>query len=194
MEGIKFDRKIGIFDLILSGQKTMFRLVSNSKRAGKVYDTKYRVGQKIALLQTYKDAGIEPNFQVYDKANDYKETGDFISVAAKDSKGWTNISAVSPELMPYFIEIISVKSERISEITNEDCYKEGIVPVSCNDLFVMDGNMPFDGFSIDGKTWLGDSPQEAFIAISNRAVKKDAWKNNVKVDVYEFKLVKRICG
>jgi hypothetical protein len=51
-----------------------------------------------------------------------------------------------------------------------------------------------NGFSIDGKTWLGDSPQEAFIAISNRAVKKDAWKNNAKVDVYEFKLVKRICG
>ena len=194
MEGISFDRKIGIFDLILSGQKTMFRLVSNSKRTDKVYDTKYRIGQKIALLQTYKDAGIEPNFQVYDKAKDYKETGNFIRVAAKDSKGWTNVSAVSPELMPYFIEITSVKSERISEITNEDCYKEGIVPVSCDDLFVMDGNMPFDGFSIDGKTWLGDSPQEAFIAISNRAVKKDAWKNNVKVDVYEFKLVKSICG
>ena len=194
MEGISFDRKIGILDLILSGQKTMFRLVSNSKRTDKVYDTKYRIGQKIALLQTYKDAGIEPNFQVYDKAKDYKETGNFIRVAAKDSKGWTNVSAVSPELMPYFIEITSVKSERISEITNEDCYKEGIVPVSCDDLFVMDGNMPFDGFSIDGKTWLGDSPQEAFIAISNRAVKKDAWKNNVKVDVYEFKLVKSICG
>lgn len=194
MEGIKFDKKIGIFDLILSGQKTMFRLVSNSKRAGKVYDTKYRVGQKIALLQTYKDAGIEPNFQVYDKAKDYNETGNFITVAAKDSKGWTSVSAVSPELMPYFIEITSVKTERISEITNEDCYKEGIIPVSCNDLLLMDGNVPFDGYSIDGKTWLGDSPQEAFIAISNRAVKKDAWKNNVKVDVYEFKLVKRICG
>lgn len=172
MEGIKFDRKIGIFDLILSGQKTMFRLVSNSKRNGKVYNTKYRVGQKIALLQTYKDAGIEPNFQVYDKAKDYKETGNFISVAAKDSKGWTNVSAVSPELMPYFIEIISVKREPIQAITDEDCFKEGIIPIDCTNLKTLDGHMPFEGFSLDGKTWLANSPQEAFKCISNKTIKK----------------------
>ena len=107
------------------------------------------------------------------RLKDYKETGNFIQLQLRIVKAWTSVSAVSLELMPYFIEITSVKTERISEITNEDCYKEGIVPVSCNDL-LMDGNMPFDLaiFLLMVKPWLGTSPQEAFIAISNKVHEK----------------------
>lgn len=187
MEGIKFDNKIGLLDLVLSGKKTMFRLVSK-KRVDKPFKTKFSVGQKLGILQPYRDTGINPEMEIYEIDSD--DNMGFIKVKAKNSKGWDRVSQVLPELMPYFIQITSIKTERITEITDEDCLKEGITPVSCNDFAALDGNMPFDGYSIDGKTWLGDTPQEAFMAISPRSVKKDAWTKNNFVDVYEFKVIK----
>ena len=187
MKGIIFDRKIGLLDLVLTGKKTMFRLVSK-KRSDKPFKTKFVIGEKIGILQPYKDTGMSPEKEIHEI-----ESGDdmgIITVKAKDSKGWNKISQVAPNLMPYFIQIISIKTEPITSITEEDCFKEGIVPVSSNDFAALDGNMPFDGYSIDGKTWIGDTPQEAFMAISNHSVKKDAWKNDKLVDVYEFKIIK----
>ena len=192
MEGIKFDKKLGILDLVLSGKKTMFRLVSK-KRTDKPFKTKYFIGQRIAILQTYKDANLDPEKVIYEIGSDYSAS-EFVSVKIKESKGWDKISGVSPDLMPHLIEITNIKTEPITSITDEDCFKEGIVPVSSNDISVLDGNMPFDGFSLDGRTWIGDTPQEVFAAISNKIIKKDVWANNKMVDVYEFKLVKNICG
>lgn len=180
MEGIKFDTKIGLQHLVLTGQKTMFRLP-----ARKFKTSKYMAGQVIAINQAYKDIGISPDMMITEIGKDCE----FMQIQAKDSKGWTSPSAVNPFLMPNKIQILSVKTEYITDISDEDCFKEGIIPMSVNDLATLDGCMPFEGYSIDGKSWLGDTPQEAFIAISNKAVKKDAWKNNIVVDVYEFKLI-----
>lgn len=188
MEGIKFDKKLGILDLVLSGKKTMFRLVSK-KRTDKPFKTKYSIGQRIAILQTYKDANLDPEKEIFEIGSD-SSASEFVFVKIKESKGWDKISGVSPDLMPHIIEITNIKTEPITSITDEDCFKEGIVPVSSNDISVLDGNMPFDGFSLDGRTWIGDTPQEVFAAISNKIIKKDAWANNKMVDVYEFKLVK----
>jgi hypothetical protein len=185
MEGIKFDKKLGILDLVLSGKKTMFRLPAKT-RSGKVYKTKYQVGQNLAIMQPYKDLNISSDTLI----PEINAIGlvDYIPIQAH--KGWTNVTAVKPEMMEHIIEIVSVKTEVITDITDEDCFKEGIVPVSCDDLSILDGNMPFDGYSLDGKTWLGDTPSEAFALVSNKTIKKDIWKENKNVDVYEFKLIK----
>ena len=101
--------------------------------------------------------------------------------------------AVHPDDKPHtshFIEITGVKTEKVQDISDRDCLLEGIVPVDTQNLLTLDGNMPFEGFSLDGKSWIGDTPQEVFAAISNKVIKKDVWVNNKMVDVYEFKLVK----
>lgn len=188
MEGIKFDKKVGTLDLVLSGKKTMFRLPSK-KKSDKPFNTKYHVGQQIAILQTYKDANFEPNKEIREVTTNAL-VNDVITVKAKDTKGWSKISAVRADLMPHVIEITSIKTENIRDINDEDCSKEGIVQVSTNDIAMLDGNMPFDGYSLDGKTWLGDSPQEVFKNISDKVVKKNSWTTNIMVDVYEFKLIK----
>lgn len=186
MEGIAFDKKLTMVDKVLSGNKTMFRLVSKPKGNGKVFNTKYQIGQRIALLQAYKDIDIEVDQPVFQK----DKLGDLIQITAGESRGWSNAKSVDPELMPHIIEIVSIKQESIKDISAEDCLKEGIVPVRCDDLSILDGNMPFEGFSLDGKTWLADSPQEVFSLLSDKLVKKNAWVNNKMVDVYEFKLVR----
>ena len=185
MEGIKFDVKLGILDLVLSGKKTLFRLPAKT-RSGKVYKTKYQVGQKLAIMQPYKDLNISPDTLIPEPHS--SGLIDYIPVQAH--KGWTNVSAVKPDMMKHFVEITSVKTEPINNITDEDCFKEGIVPVSSDDIRILDGNMPFDGYSLDGKTWLGDTPSEAFALVSNKVVKKNIWEENKDVDVYEFKLIK----
>ena len=184
MEGIKFNEKLGIVDLVLSGEKTMFRVSAKSK-VGKVYPYKYKVGQRIVVLQPYKDIDIDEDQPVFEKTKE----GDIIQVRACDSKGWNNASSVDIELMPHIIEITSSKTELFNDISDEDIFKEGIKEMS-NDIAVLEGNMPFDGYSLDGKTWLGNTPFEAFSVIAEKITKKDLWKYNKQVDVYEFKLVR----
>lgn len=184
MEGIKFYSKLGILEKVLSGEKTMFRLVAktNSK---KLYPYKYMTGQRIAVLQAYKDIDIDANAPVFEK-ND----GELLQVRAQDSKGWNNVNAADPQLMPHVIEITSVRQENVQNITDEDCFKEGIIPMDCNNLTTLDGNMPFEGYSLDGKTWLGNSPQDVYSSLADKLIKKGVWEENKMVDVYEFKLVK----
>lgn len=179
MEGIKFDEKLGLLKLVLSGKKTMFRVPS---RKNKVL-TKYQVGQELAILQAYKDINVDPKELVFEE----DENGEIVGVRAIDSKGWTRKGSVDPELMPHRIIITSVKKEYVRDISDDDCEKEGIRLIS-DDIAHLDGNIGFDGYSIDGRTWIGETPQDAFAAISNRAVKKDAWAGNIMVDVYEFRL------
>lgn len=186
MEGINFTKKLGILDKVLSGQKTMFRLVSR-KRGDRLYNnTKFQVGQKIAILQPYSDIGLNP-LHICSIIDD---EGARTPAFAKDTPGWSKASSADPSLMPHFIEITGVKTEKVQDISDRDCLLEGIVPVDTQNLLTLDGNMPFEGFSLDGKSWIGDTPQEVFAAISNKVIKKDVWVNNKMVDVYEFKLVK----
>jgi len=188
MEGITFSKKFGILDLVLSGQKTMFRLVSKKKDNKPFYNTAYKVGDEIAILQTYKDIGLNPEYICMEKDED----GHLVKVFAKDSAGWNRITGVDPHLMPHLIQITDVKTEHLQDISDTDCRLEGIVPVEIESLQILDGNMPFEGYSLDGKTWAGDTPQDVFKNISNAAVKKDAWKDNKYVDCYEFKLIHKL--
>lgn len=180
MEGIKFDEKLGLQELVLKGKKTMFRIPA--RKSDKIF-SKYHVGQELAILQAYRDIDIDPEQPVFEKNSD----GVLEQMCAVESKGWTRKSSVDPELMPHRIVITGVSKENIRDISSEDCEKEGITPVA-DDIATLDGNIGFAGFSIDGKIWLGDTPQEAFAAISNSAVKKGAWNSGIKVEVYTFKL------
>ena len=185
MKTTTFTNKFGLLNMVLSGQKTMFRLVSRKRGNRVLHSTKYNVGDKVIILQSYSDLGFEPDRICMEEDED----GHYVKMFAKDTKGWNRASSVDPRLMPHVIEITDVKTEPIQVISDHDCFKEGIVPVDTENLQILDGNMPFEGYSLDGKSWAGDTPQEVFQTISNTAVKKDAWLNNKEVDCYTFKLI-----
>lgn len=173
--------------MVLSGQKTMFRLQSRQRKPGAIYNnSKYHVGDIIPILQTYKELGFSPNDSCIEKNKD----GHFVTILITDSKGWSNAQYVDARKMPYSIQIIDIKTEKIQDISDEDCKLEGIIPVEVDNIELLDGNMPFNGYSLDGKSWAGNTPQEVFKNLSDKVVKKGCWKNNKLVDCYTFKLIK----
>ena len=121
---------------------------------------RYRVGEVVAIAQSYQNIGL----------------GDDGSVA------WTNKMFVKAGMMPHQIEIIDVRVERLQDITDEDCIKEGIKK------FTKDGTVYKYGF--DGLPWqnMHVSPRDAFALLIDKVGKKGTWKRNPYVFRYEFKL------
>jgi hypothetical protein len=112
MKGIKFNKELGLLDMVLSGQKTSFRVVAKKRASDKILSsTKFKVNDRLAILQTYKDLNINPDEQLHVVENKVN-----IIKAAKDTKGWNLVSSVDPALMPHVIEITDVKTENIQDI------------------------------------------------------------------------------
>ena len=121
---------------------------------------RYRVGEVVAIAQSYQNIGL----------------GDDGSVA------WTNKMFVKAGMMPHQIEILDVRVERLQDISDEDCIKEGIKK------FTKDETIYKYGF--DGLHWqdMPSSPRDAFALLIDKVGKKGTWKRNPYVFRYEFKL------
>lgn len=135
----------------------------------------YEVGEVVAIAQRYKE--------VYPNA-DFEMVGDGFM---KESSGWTNKMFVKADLMPHHIIITDVKVERLQDITNEDCLKEGIMHVIPeDDEWMREGY----GYCIsDGGLFLYDTPRESFESLINKISGSGTWKSNPLVAAYSFELV-----
>ena len=91
----------------------------------------------------------------------------------------------------HHIKITKVKIERLQDISDEDCLKEGIVRQE-----VISDESPFlyayDAF-LDGDNkyfasrWFR-SPEEAFAVLIDKVSGKGTWESNPFVFAYEFRL------
>ena len=88
---------------------------------------------------------------------------------------------VRADLMPHAIRITGIKCERIQDISDEDCFQEGIRFYNCGIDF---------GYKVDGIRDAFNSPREAFAALIQKLSGKKAWDDDPWVFVYEFELVK----
>ena len=87
--------------------------------------------------------------------------------------------------MPHQIRITNVRIERLQDISDEDCLKEGL---------------EWDGVAFQyyvnykketrHKTFLGKTPREAFAGLIDKVSGKGTWERNPYVWVYDFELVK----
>ena len=132
----------------------------------------YKVGEEIAVAQSYKDAGIDPFFLL-------SPLGD--GVNAMDSNGWNNKMFVRAELMPHIIKITNIRVERLQDISDEDCLKEGIDKR---------GGAPMEFYVRGEDDILFDTPQRAFASLIDKTCGKGTWESNPYVFVYEFELTK----
>lgn len=161
---------------------------------------RYKVGEVVAVAQSYCD--IDKFYQIahnrmysvhgmtltpYDGVSK-KEIHDWLRLRKelKDSAGWTNKMFVRADLMPHQIRITNVRVERLQDISDEDCIKEGI-KYDQYDLEYDTGDM-FDYSGNDGDAF--DTPREAYAALIDKISGKGTWQSNPYTLAYEFELIK----
>ena len=197
MQKIMFDDKFGLTQAVLNGTKTMTRRiipcwvcqdiltplrykgidVSHDDMAMK--HLRYKVGEVVAIAQRYKDA-----FNPIDWVK--KEL-------YQDEKGWTNKMFVKADMMPHQIRITDARIERLHDISDDDCLKEGIryAPMRNEDNYK---SYTFDGWKRKRNGFDYDcyavNPHEAFRVLIDKMSGKGTWNRNPWVFVYSFELVK----
>lgn len=146
---------------------------------------RYKVGEVVAIAQSYKDLGYAPN------SLDRHPKDLSIRGLMKDSAGWKNKMFVKSYACRHHIKIVNVKVERLQDISDEDCLKEGIVKQE-----VISDESPliyaYDAF-LNGESGYFASqwfkrPKEAFAVLIDKVSDKGTWERNPFVWVYEFKL------
>ena len=139
---------------------------------------KYKIGEVVAVAQSYRDCGGinkdgRPNWDVIDEAK------------GASNAGWKNKMFVKADLMPHQIRITDVRVERLQDISDEDCSKEGVRKVvNENGIYVQ----YYVGKGDNACSF--ENPREAFAHLINKVSKKDVWAENPYMFVYDFELVK----
>lgn len=146
----------------------------------------YFVGEVVAVAQSYRDvcaSGFEPNAAILRLFEDQRLAS------------WSNKMFVKAELMPHQIRITGIKCERLQDISDAGCMKEGVVGgiigyyvpgIKCKD-WSKESYVDTE----DGRTWkLFPTPREAFASLIDKVSGRGTWKRNPWVVVYEFELVK----
>lgn len=196
-----FNDRYGLTQAVIEGRKTMTRRLINLNstsdvqvrifagyvqiigRSGNVCVEKklsYKVGEIVAVAQRYEDVE-ELSYLLRDP---FSETY-FEEVNIGDEPGYRNKMFVKSELMPHQIRITGICCERLQDITDEDCMKEGIR----EDPFPIENPYYFGDAKEGGLVHLG-TPREAFASLIDRVSGKGMWERNPWVIVYEFELVK----
>lgn len=157
---------------------------------------KYKVGEVVAVAQSYCSivdelencnnascvAHYEKNVQ---KASEYISWMEYL--------GFNNKMFVAADMMIHQIRITDVRVERLRDISDDDCLKEGVV---VNEPKIKGGiNMyyPCEDLRSCAKEvgWVRvfHTPREAFAELINNVSRKDVWQENPYVFVYDFELV-----
>lgn len=191
MKKIMFSDFYGLTKAVLEGRKTQTRRIAHISRyefdvvnyeypsaplglRRSILDiSKYKINEIIAIAQSYKDIFTEfsqnPNQQ--------------LNIGVKnptDTAGWTNKMFVKGDLMPHQIRITDVRVERLQDISDEDCIKEG----------VHEATRDFPWYWIDGFNVTFNEQRTAFAHLINKVSRKDVWEENPYVFVYDFELIK----
>ena len=134
---------------------------------------RYKAGEIVAVAQRYSECG-SANFDEWEKESDWFQ------------KGFANKMFVKPDLMPHQVRITNVRLERLQDISEEDCIKEGIVK------FVgrSDWNFGFYENKWGKIPHLFESERSAYACLIDRVSGKGTWNRNPYVFVYDFKLVR----
>lgn len=186
MKKIMFSDAFCLTQAVLNGSKTMTRrLLKDNVPLGNWEETQkhlpYKVGEVVAIAQSYKE--------VYPNA-DFEMIGDkFIT----ESAGWTNKMFVRANLMKRHIRITDVKMERLRDISEEDCLKEGIIFIESLSATGEDAYF----FAVKRKVRqmydnilkFFSSPQRAYADLIDKISGKGTWESNPFVVAYSFELI-----
>lgn len=201
MKKLMFNDKYGLTQAVLEGRKTMTRrsISEDVWQRADVYrhiyyedtldvlpwkealieSSSFKVGEAVAVAQRYKD--------IRDIIGDIQDGKSIKSMA-----GWNNKMFVRADLMPHQIRITNVRVERLQDISEEDCLREGIYKrdpaPGVRALFAYDTTQDQDGHTL-ATTWY-TTARGAFSGLIDKVSGKGTWGDNPWALVYEFELIK----
>ena len=187
MKKIMFNDKYCLTQAVLDGTKTMTRRVlRNNVPLGNWEETEkhlpYKVGEVVAIAQSYKSIADERDEA--ETALDLYKIGDNFLTMDEMGAGWNNKMFVKADLLPHHIKITDVKVERLQDISENECLKEGI-KLSNNGRFYFHQMVAYK-LSINKYF---DTPHEAFAYLIDKISGKGTWESNPFVVAYSFELV-----
>lgn len=140
----------------------------------------YQIGEEVAVAQSYRTL-IESGYLA-----DEREDG-WVNEKYIVSAGFRNKMFVRADLMPHHIRITDIRVERLQDISDEDCMREGIRQsvVEYGDYKIVQ----LTYFDEKRTTWF-DSPRDAFAALIDRISGRGTWQRNPWVFVYSFEITK----
>lgn len=146
----------------------MCQLINSNTR--KLFIPHYKVGEVVAVAQSYNSF--------------YDDT--YNPVLFPAGAGWDNKMFVRADLMPHQIRITGIKCERLQDISDEDCLKEGI---NANNSHEIGYGIPWV-YEFAGSKMVYYTPREAFASLIDKVSGRGTWALNPWVVAYEFELVK----
>lgn len=184
-----FNDRYGLTDAVLYGRKTMTRRVIPKDIAetliiegddvfpdipceGLMEYSRYKVGEVVAVAQSY--------CQVFDTEAKFRAAERKVGQVLE--AGYRNKMFVKAELMPHRIRITDIRVERLQDISDEDCLREGVMAES-----IFNDN---DYCTFLGSKCAFKSPRGAFAALIDKVSGKGTWESNPFVWVYSFELIK----
>lgn len=178
MAGIDFPVNM-VMGRVLPDKDGKIYAVANGENI--IVKLRYKVGEVVAVAQSYEQIGANPQHYISRPDIDGYQ---IISMCP----GWRNKMFVRAELMPHQIRITGIRCERLQDISDEDCMKEGVVDVT----YFKTGGRPYELFALPGheheETF--NTPRQAFAALIDKVYGRGTWNRNPWVVVYEFELVK----
>lgn len=198
-----FNDRYGLTQAVLEGRKTQTRRIVYTQNGFVVFDgedfqlkkldngqalltlcnnrfktARYKIGETIAIAQKYED--LIKNDEFYRLCGKNGMPLECI----KYEKGCTNKMFVRADLMPHHIRITNIRLERLQDISDEDCLKEGIWTRTgrwyCYDI-IKRGKEYYDPYP---------DPREAYFVLIDRISGEGTWQSNPYVFVYDFELIR----
>ena len=214
MKKIMFNDRYGLTRMVIKGRKTQTRRLIKCRKTFKgewvagfnihirpsdkkvvglpcMYDAdegefeggeilpKYKIGEVVAVAQSMCDVYAE-----WDMIHSGKDTKSLMKKFG-GSPCFNNKMFVRASEMPHQIRITDVRVERLQDISDEDCLKEGVRKV------VNENGIYIQYYVGQGNNACSfENPREAFAHLINKVCRKDVWQENPYVFVYDFELLK----
>ena len=204
MKKIMFNDRYGLTQAVLERKKTMTRRIVKGDYVaviqlkyegsfiGKTVEgdsviippPTYKIGDVVAIAQPYKNDDVL-TYNAYNEDGTAREDGFQRHKEMLGSNGYRNKMFVKAEYMPHRIRITGIKVERLQDISDDDCLKEGVICGKFND-FPKPMYFPYTGCHDTEVTY---TPQYAFRTLINRVSGPHTWDGNPWVIAYTFELV-----
>ena len=203
MKKIMFNDKYGLTQAVLEGRKTQTRRTFLKPGEDTLLNgitpqylisvrSRYKVGETVAIAQKYEDLIKNDEFYRLGGKNGMPLE------CIKYERGCHNKMFVRAELMPHHIRITKIRMERLQDISDEDCLKEGICRSDIKNTLW--GVAPIRGEGESGTTYehsvLGYGPwhlfpsvKRAYASLIDLISGKGTWASNPYVFVYDFELI-----